>query len=96
VYVTVKLTDWIVQWRSDISALQVATSDAHCAIWFGNSDAIHCTPSSVNYGTRNKQSTPRNKFIGMTRFYDLNLIVETKTTVKHIVTMKSLRTLKNL
>jgi len=84
----IKLTDWIAQRRSNVSALQVATSDAYCqsyyatycAIWFGNYRMLRT--ALVNYGMCDKQAALRSKFIAMTRFYDLKFGAKTKTTSK--------------
>jgi len=35
----------------------------------------------VNYGMRNKQASPRSKCNAITRFCDLNLRVNTNTTI---------------
>jgi len=49
--------------------------------------------SLVNYGVRNKQAAPRSKFIAIARC--LQFVLRQKRQVKHIATLKSLRTLKN-
>ena len=85
--------------RKDASPLQIATSDAytashilqHIVIFESATPMLHI--SLVHYGVRNKQADPRSKFIAMARF--LRFVLRQKRQVKHIVTLKSLRTLKN-
>ena len=96
-----KLTDWIVQRQSDVSALQIAALDAYCqslyyatyfAIWFGNSDAKNCTLGKLRHTQQTSCFEKQIHCDDQTLRFEIKF--ENKNDKLQIITMKPLRTLK--
>jgi len=101
----IKLTDWTVQrWFDDEKTYMIFSCNfgcihcqsyfaTYCDIWVGNSDAINCTPSKLWYVERPSCSEKQIRCDDQIVRFELKCLKQTQ--VKHIVTLKSLRPVKN-